>query len=64
VLQIKISGMEKQKQKNNKMYINYDIHYTYNYTLYKNTGLWLVNSRDIFYKCRPCIVNLQNFYFM
>ena len=24
---------------------------------------WL-NSRDMFYKFRPCIVNLQNFYFM
>ena len=35
-----------------------------NYTLYKNAGFWLVNSRDIFYKFRPCIVNLQNFYFM
>ena len=33
-------------------------------TLYKNAGFWLVNSRDIFYKFRPCIVNLQNFYFM
>ena len=36
-----------------------------NYTLYKNAGFWLVNSRDIFfYKFRPCIVNLQNFYFI
>ena len=36
----------------------------YNYTLYKNAGFRLVNSRDIFYKFRPCIVNLQNFFFM
>jgi hypothetical protein len=33
-----------------------------NYTLYKNAGFGLVNSRDIFHKFRPCIVNLQNFY--
>jgi hypothetical protein len=38
--------------------------FLYNYTLYKNAGFWLVNSRDIFYKFMPCIVNLQNFYFM
>jgi hypothetical protein len=35
-----------------------------NYTLYMNAGFWLVNIRDIFYKFRPCIVNLQNLYFM
>ena len=34
------------------------------YTLYMNAGFWLVNRRDILNKFRPCIVNLQNFYFM
>jgi hypothetical protein len=35
------------------------------FTLHKNAGFWLVNSRDLFfYKFRPCIVNLQKFYFM
>ena len=38
--------------------------FVFNYTLYKNAGFGLVNSRDIVYKFRPCIVNLQNFYFM
>ena len=40
------------------------LYFNLNYTLYKNVGFWLVNSRDIFYKFRPCTVNLQNFYFM
>ena len=37
-------------------------YWIFNYTLYNNAGFWLVNSRDIFYKFRPCIVNLQNFF--
>jgi hypothetical protein len=51
-----------KNDQHSKIYIpcNFEV----NYTLYKNAGFWLVNSRDIFYKFRPSTVNLQNFYIM